>query len=353
MDRLRSVMPLQLFTGTKFPKPVTHCAAVAERLDFSPPTKANRCSIPGLVTTEFSHVGIAPDGAAFRRVFSGITRSSHPRVKSRPNITTLSTQWYAGNNVRRLDWPARNPDLNPTEHLWDELDRRVRARQARPKSIAQLMEWLPEEWQRIPVDVLSFPYPRTLQSCPAMPLIGGFSQGSPVLLPLHSRRYSMPIGYSRWCVRTSLESLFVRRWAARAHRGIEAATLHSGGGSPTGCATGASGCSTRANMTSLASFPCAASLGLWLPRALLTLWAALNSDVLRADEGEVSVEQRRNEGGGGSGRSPRKPTDQRHRPARLPLAKIWSEPVGVMPPQADNLYSNDPERLRSSRFSKT
>ncbi|KAJ8868653.1 hypothetical protein PR048_030192 [Dryococelus australis] len=35
-----------------------------------------------------------------------------------------------------------------------ELDRRVRARQARPKSFARLMEWLQEEWRRIPVDVL-------------------------------------------------------------------------------------------------------------------------------------------------------------------------------------------------------
>ncbi|KAJ8866114.1 hypothetical protein PR048_033638 [Dryococelus australis] len=52
------------------------------------------------------------------------------------------------------DWSAQSPDLNPIEHLSDELDHRVRARQARPKSIAQLMEWLQEEWRRIPVDVL-------------------------------------------------------------------------------------------------------------------------------------------------------------------------------------------------------
>ncbi|KAJ8888509.1 hypothetical protein PR048_008000 [Dryococelus australis] len=42
----------------------------------------------------------------------------------------------------------------PIDHLWDELDRRVTARQERPKSIAQLIEWLHEEWRRIVMDVL-------------------------------------------------------------------------------------------------------------------------------------------------------------------------------------------------------
>ncbi|KAJ8879843.1 hypothetical protein PR048_020460 [Dryococelus australis] len=70
------------------------------------------------------------------------------------HVSRATMQWHADNNVRRLDWPAQSPDFNPIKHLWDELDRWVRARQARPKSISQLMEWLREEWRRIPVDVL-------------------------------------------------------------------------------------------------------------------------------------------------------------------------------------------------------
>ncbi|KAJ8881348.1 hypothetical protein PR048_017829 [Dryococelus australis] len=87
-------------------------------------------------------------------------------VKGRPNLFTSLYKldyffkhherilWYADNNVRLLDWPAQRPDLDTVEHIWDELDRRVRARQARPKSVGQLMELLQEEWRRIPMYVL-------------------------------------------------------------------------------------------------------------------------------------------------------------------------------------------------------
>ncbi|KAJ4440473.1 hypothetical protein ANN_08614 [Periplaneta americana] len=63
-------------------------------------------------------------------------------------------QWYADSNVHRLDWSAHSRDLNPIEHLWNELDRRLRSREMRPTSIVQLSAMLQEEWRRIPVDIL-------------------------------------------------------------------------------------------------------------------------------------------------------------------------------------------------------
>ncbi|KAJ4427348.1 hypothetical protein ANN_24968 [Periplaneta americana] len=71
-----------------------------------------------------------------------------------PHVSAATMQWYADNNVHRLDWPAQSPDLNPIEHLWDELDRRLRYREMRPTSIVQLSAMLQKEWRRIPVDIL-------------------------------------------------------------------------------------------------------------------------------------------------------------------------------------------------------
>ena len=56
--------------------------------------------------------------------------------------------------VEELDWPAQSPDLNPIEHLWDELERRLRARPSRLTSVSDLTNALLEEWSKIPINTL-------------------------------------------------------------------------------------------------------------------------------------------------------------------------------------------------------
>jgi hypothetical protein len=38
-------------------------------------------------------------------------------------------KWFVKIGVKELDWPAQSLNLNPIKHLWDELERQLRARQ--------------------------------------------------------------------------------------------------------------------------------------------------------------------------------------------------------------------------------
>ena len=56
--------------------------------------------------------------------------------------------------VHRLDWPSRSPDLAPIEHLWDVLDRQVRSNHPPPANVNQLLQFLQQEWLAIPQQTL-------------------------------------------------------------------------------------------------------------------------------------------------------------------------------------------------------
>uniref|UniRef100_A0A8C7G2D6 Transposase n=1 Tax=Oncorhynchus kisutch TaxID=8019 RepID=A0A8C7G2D6_ONCKI len=52
-------------------------------------------------------------------------------------------------NVSVLPWPVKSLDLNPIEHVWDLLDRRVRAMVIPPRNVRELAGALMEEWGKI------------------------------------------------------------------------------------------------------------------------------------------------------------------------------------------------------------
>ncbi|KAK1790588.1 hypothetical protein P4O66_014464, partial [Electrophorus voltai] len=60
--------------------------------------------------------------------------------------------WMSEFGVEELDWPAQSPDLNPIEHLWDELEQRLRARPSPPTSVSDLTNVLLEEWPKPPIN---------------------------------------------------------------------------------------------------------------------------------------------------------------------------------------------------------
>jgi hypothetical protein len=48
-----------------------------------------------------------------------------------------------------MEWSARNPDLNPNQHLWDNMEKRLRAVEGHPNHFSQLTRALLDIWENI------------------------------------------------------------------------------------------------------------------------------------------------------------------------------------------------------------
>ncbi|CAF4553057.1 unnamed protein product [Rotaria socialis] len=73
-------------------------------------------------------------------------------IMTRNTAKTIS-QWFVKNQINTLKWPAQSPDLNPIEHAWDELERRMKRHS--PKNKEELWMILKKEWKGIGRDVTS------------------------------------------------------------------------------------------------------------------------------------------------------------------------------------------------------
>ena len=69
---------------------------------------------------------------------------------ARPHRARIVNQYLQNEGIECLEWPARSPDLNPIEHVWDIIGRAVQAREQLPQNIHDLGVALQEEWARIP-----------------------------------------------------------------------------------------------------------------------------------------------------------------------------------------------------------
>ena len=73
---------------------------------------------------------------------------------ARPHTAPATTQFLMANNVNVMEWPSMSPDLSPIEHIWEELDRRVRARPYQPTNLPQLQATFLQEWNNLPNNIV-------------------------------------------------------------------------------------------------------------------------------------------------------------------------------------------------------
>lgn len=69
---------------------------------------------------------------------------------ARPHVARICQAYLDAHDVEVMNWPPYSPDMNPIEHLWDIMDRRVRQRMPQPRSLAELRVALLDEWNNIP-----------------------------------------------------------------------------------------------------------------------------------------------------------------------------------------------------------
>ncbi|GFX97244.1 transposable element Tc3 transposase [Trichonephila clavipes] len=85
--------------------------------------------------------------------------------------TVAAEQLLESEDIERMDWPARSLDLNPIEHVWDFLGRRLAARTLPPVTIRELRLALQDEWAAMPqqlIDTLILSMGRRCETCLAV-----------------------------------------------------------------------------------------------------------------------------------------------------------------------------------------
>lgn len=74
---------------------------------------------------------------------------------ARPHTARIAMDYLNQEGIEVMDWPARSPDLNPIEHVWDYIYRRISERDNRPLTLPDLIQALILEWNGLPQQVIA------------------------------------------------------------------------------------------------------------------------------------------------------------------------------------------------------
>lgn len=90
------------------------------------------------------------------RPFAGAIGETFRLVQdnARAHTARVVMNFFDDEGIEFIDWPARSPDLNPIEHVWDMLSRRLALRPNPVQNVRELSDALVAEWNAIPQDMI-------------------------------------------------------------------------------------------------------------------------------------------------------------------------------------------------------
>ena len=92
---------------------------------------------------------------------------------ARAHTARVTGDFLQQNNVNVMNWPALSPDLNPIEHLWDEIQRRLNEEQPSPTTAVELSLVFQRVWACIPITFINRLVNSMYRRCAAVINAGG------------------------------------------------------------------------------------------------------------------------------------------------------------------------------------
>jgi len=68
------------------------------------------------------------------------------------HISSNCSPFYEGWEVNRLNWPGNSPDLNPIEHIWDLIKKRIKEKYSLIRTVQELKTIWYQEWDLLSLD---------------------------------------------------------------------------------------------------------------------------------------------------------------------------------------------------------
>ena len=135
----RCVMPVRAHNGGSVM--VWGCISVRSRTDLVilPP--------PAMTSARYVSDILRPHILPLRQIHRNFV---FMQDNARPHTANVTRRFFEEHNIALLPHPANSPDLNPIEHIWDEIGRRLRRREEQPYNLNQLGEALRQIWREIP-----------------------------------------------------------------------------------------------------------------------------------------------------------------------------------------------------------